>query len=97
MSGKRRRYRAKQPTITQPFSTELNGNAGQHLEVLTALISGVVGGKRTSLPAIAASVPHGAKRETRGKRFYRWTKDERITANLYLLPSYPARARCWRA
>jgi len=50
------------------------------------LISGIVGSRRTNLPAIAGKVPNGTKRESRIKRFSRWIKNERIEAEVYFLP-----------
>jgi hypothetical protein len=56
------------------------------LNTLAALISGIVGSRSTNLPAIAGKVPDKAKRESRVKRFSRWTKNERINAQIYYLP-----------
>jgi len=50
------------------------------------LISGIVGSRRTNLPAIAGKVPNGTKKESRIKRFSRWIKNERIEAEVYFLP-----------
>ena len=86
MSDNLRRYRAIRHGIKQLFVTEPKGNAARHLEILTALISGIVGSKSTNLPAIAANVPDGTKKESRVKRYYRWMKNERIDADSYFLP-----------
>ena len=53
---------------------------------MTALISGIVGSKRTNLPDIAGQIPDGTKRESRVKRFSRWIANERIHPELYFLP-----------
>jgi hypothetical protein len=50
------------------------------------LISGIVGSRRTNLPAIAGKVPQRAKRESRVKRFSRWIQNERICSEIYFLP-----------
>ena len=71
MSDNLRRYRAIGRGTRQLFVTEPKGNAARHVEILTALISGIVGSKSTSLPAIAANVPDGTKKESRVKRYCR--------------------------
>jgi len=50
------------------------------------LISGIVGSRRTNLPAIAGKVPDGTKKESRIKKFSRWIKNDRIEAEIYFLP-----------
>jgi hypothetical protein len=70
----------------QLHPTEPKGNTARHLQTLAALISGIVGSRRTNLPAIAGKVPDGTKRQSRVKRFYRWLKNERIDADIYFLP-----------
>jgi hypothetical protein len=86
MSDNRRRYRAIKSAIAQLYPTEPKGNTARHLHTLAALISGIVGGKSTNLPAIAGKVPDGTKRESRVKRFSRWIQNERIDAETYFLP-----------
>jgi hypothetical protein len=53
---------------------------------LAALISGIVGSKRTHLPQIATQVPDGTKPESRVKRFARWVGNDTITADVYFVP-----------
>ncbi len=86
MSDNRRRYRAIKTAIMQFYPTEPKGNTVRHLHTLSALISGIVGSKSSSLPAIAGKVPDRAKKESRVKRFSRWTQNERINAEVYFLP-----------
>ena len=86
MSDNRRRYRAIKTAIMQFYLTEPKGNTARHLHTLSALISGIVGSKSSSLPAIAGKVPDRAKKESRVKRFSRWTQNERINAKVYFLP-----------
>jgi hypothetical protein len=86
MSDNRRTYRAIKGAIRQLCPTEPRGNAARHLHTLAALISGIVGSRRTNLPAIAGNVPDGTKRESRVKKYYRWLTNERIGAELYFLP-----------
>jgi hypothetical protein len=53
---------------------------------LAALISGIVGSQSTQLPKMAAHVPDGTQSESRVKRFARWLRNDRITAEVYFIP-----------
>jgi hypothetical protein len=86
MSDNRRRYRAIKSAIKQLYPTEPKGHNARHLQTLAAMISGIVGSKRTNLPAIAGQVPDGTKRESRVKKYYRWLTNERIGPEFYFLP-----------
>ena len=86
MSDNRRRFWAIRDAFKPFYPTEPKGNVARHLNTLAGLISGIVGSRRTNLPAIAAKVPDGTKRESRVKRFSRWIKNERISAEMYFLP-----------
>jgi hypothetical protein len=50
------------------------------------MISGVVGSKSTSMPAMAKRAPDKTKRTSRAKRFSRWVNNELIEFELYFLP-----------
>jgi hypothetical protein len=56
------------------------------LTTLAAIISGIVGSKRTHLPHIATKVPDGTQAESRVKRFARWVRNDRITEEVYFVP-----------
>ena len=86
MSDNRRRYRAIRSAIVQLYPTDPKRNTARHLHTLAALVSGIVGSRSTSLPAIAGKVPDRTKKESRVKRFSRWMKNERISAEIYFLP-----------
>jgi len=86
MSDNLRRYRAIRDALTQGYPGQLNGHGARHLTTLAALISGLVGSKRTQLPHIATQVPDGRKPESRVKRFTRWLDNERIVEEVYFLP-----------
>jgi hypothetical protein len=58
----------------------------RHVPTLAALISGIVGRKRTPLPHIATKVPDGTQAESRVKRFARWMRNDRLTEELYCVP-----------
>ena len=86
MSDNLRRYRAIRDALKQVYPTPPTGNFARHLHTLAALISGIVGGKSTQLPHIAAKVPDGTKPESRVKRLTRWLDNERILEEVYFLP-----------
>ena len=86
MSDNLRRYRAIRDALTQDYPGQLNGHVARHLTTLAALISGIVGSKRTQLPHIATQVPDGRKPESRVKRLTRWLDNERIVEEVYFLP-----------
>ena len=86
MSDNLRRYRAIQNALTQCYPGQPPERVARHLRTLAALISGIVGSKSTHLPKIAAHVPDGTKPESRGKRFARWVRNDKITAEVYFVP-----------
>lgn len=73
------RYRAIRKALNDLYPREPRGNLVRHLNVLAALISGIVGSKRTNLPAVAEKVTDGTKRESRVKRYSRWLANEGIS------------------
>ncbi len=86
MSNGRRRYRTIRAALKRLYPGEPRGNLVRHLHTLAALISGIVGSKRTHLLAIAGQVLDGSKRENQVKRFSRWIANQRIDLETYFLP-----------
>ena len=86
MSDNHRRYRAIRRALTQCYPDELSGRMAQHLTVLAAFISGIVGSKSSQLPSIASKIPDQAKFESRVKRLSRWLDNEQIKEEVYFLP-----------
>jgi hypothetical protein len=91
MSNNLRRYRAIRDALTQEYPGEPQGQRARHLVTLAALISGIVGSKRTQLTHIATHVPDGKKPESRGKRFARWVG--RVPLNRSIRDSYTRHLR----
>jgi Transposase DDE domain len=87
MNDTLRRSRAIRRSLTPCYPGEPTGNVARHLNTLAALISGIVARKSTQLPHIATQVPDGAKPESRVKRLARWVGNDRITEDVYFLPS----------
>jgi Transposase DDE domain len=81
-----RRYRAIRDALTQGYPGQPTGTVARHLTTLAALISGIVGSKSTQLPHIATKVPDGTQAESRVKRFARWVRNDKITAEVYFVP-----------
>jgi hypothetical protein len=86
MSDNLRRYRAIRDALKHAYPTPPTGHFARHLNTLAALISGIVGGKSTQLPQIAAKVPDASKPESRVKRFSRWFDNDSIREEVYFLP-----------
>ena len=86
MSDNLRQYRAIRKALRQGYPGEPTGRCTRHLTTLAALISGIVASKSTQLPKIAAKVPDGTQAESRVKRFARWMRNDKITAEVYFVP-----------
>jgi hypothetical protein len=86
MSDNLRRYRAIRDALCQWYPGQPTGTVARHLTTLAALMSGIVGSKRTHLPHIATQVPHGTKPESRVKRFARWMQNDHVTEAVYFVP-----------
>jgi hypothetical protein len=86
MSDNLRRYRAIRDALTQGYPGQPTSTVARHLTTLAAMISGIVGSKSTQLPHIATKVPDGTQSESRVKRFARWVRNDKITAEVYFVP-----------
>src|SRR5205085_7203730 len=86
MSDNLTRYCAIRDALKRLSPTEPTGNQARHLNTLTHLVSGIIGSRKTNLPAIASKTPDGKKRESRIKRYTRWLQNEQITSETYFLP-----------
>lgn len=89
MSDNLRRYRAIKRELQNLYPGRLTRRQSQHLETLSGMISGIVGSRKTQLPAIASKTPgnkNKTKRESRIKRFSRWLKNEAIDTDTYFMP-----------
>jgi hypothetical protein len=86
MSDNHRRYRAIREALTQCYPGEISARMAQHLTVLAAFISGIVGSKSSQLPSIATKIADRSKPESRVKRLSRWLDNEHIKEEVYFLP-----------
>src|ERR1044071_1301231 len=86
MSDNLRRYRAIRDALCQWYPGQPTGTVVRHLTTLAAMISGIVGSKRTQLPHIATKVPDGTQAESPVTRFARWVRNDRITEEVYFVP-----------
>jgi hypothetical protein len=86
MSDNHRRYRAIHEALTQCYPGEISGRMAQHLRVLAAFISGIVGSKSSQLPSIATKIAARAQPESRLKRLSRWLKNDEVKEEIYFLP-----------
>lgn len=86
MSDSLRVYSAMKRAVRQLYPEEPQGRRAQHLNVLAALMTGIVLGQSCQLPKIAAQVPGAAKDESRVKEYYRWLTNDGVEYRLYFLP-----------
>ncbi|MBV9849209.1 MAG: transposase [Armatimonadetes bacterium] len=91
MSDNLRRYCAIQSALKQLLPAAPAGNQARHLNTLAALVSGIIGSRKTHLPAVAGKVPGGSspkggKRESRAKRFARFLRNPKVTPDAFFLP-----------
>lgn len=87
MSDTHRRYCAIKAALRQVIAVRPDSHPEKHLNTLTALICGIVGAQHSQLPKVADKAPsHGAKRESRLKRFKRWLCHGEVTYDTYFLP-----------
>jgi len=86
MSDHLRRYCAIHSALMQLYPCEPSGNLARHLKTLAALVCGIVGSKKTHLPALASKAPDGRKRESRAKRFARFLQNQKVTLEAFFVP-----------
>ena len=86
------------------FPGNPQGHLACRLNTLAAMISGIVGSRSVSLPAIASKIPggggaRGAKVESRVKRFERWLRNKAVESEMFFLPFAEAllKSLCHRA
>ena len=85
MSDNLRRFRAVRKSLTQ-LHPNPSARITRHLTTLAALISGIVGAKRVSLPEVAAKVPDATKPVSRERRFRRFVANDNISYSIYFTP-----------
>ena len=86
MSDNHRRYRSIRTALTQMYMKEPRGYSAKQLNVLAALISGIVGSCRTNYPQIASKVPDPTQVESRVKRFSRFINEVKEEQEVHLMP-----------
>ena len=86
MSDNHRRYRSIRMALAQMLRNEPSGYTAKHLNVLAALISGIVGSRRTNYPQIASKVPDQTQLESRVKRFSRYINEVKEEQDIHLMP-----------
>lgn len=86
MSDNHRRYRSIRSALAQMYSKEPKGYTAKQLNILAALISGIVGSRRINYPQIASKVPDPTQLESRVKRFSRFINEVREEPEVHLMP-----------
>lgn len=86
MSDCRNTYRKVKEFVKCLYPDELKGNLHRNMNTLTAMITGIIIGKETQLPQIAANVPEMIKLPSTEKRFKRLIINDNVTEQTYFLP-----------
>jgi len=86
MSDNHRRYRSIRTALAQMYFKEPRRYPAKQLNVLAALISGIVGSRRTNYPQIASKVPDHTQVESRVKRFSRFINEQAEGQEIHLMP-----------
>lgn len=72
--------------LNNVYPSTPKGVLARHLNVLAAMIAGVIGSRSTNLPDIAAKNSFHALPESVVKRLSRWIKDEEVQHGTYFMP-----------
>ena len=86
MSDCKTTYRKVKEFVQCLYPDQLDGNLARNMNTLTAMITGIIIGKETQLPQIAANVPETIKLPSTEKRFKRLIINEKVTEQTYFLP-----------
>jgi len=86
MSDNHRRYRSIRTTLSQMYQKEPKGYSAKQLNVLAALISGIVGSGRSNYPQIASKTPDLTQLESRVKRISRFINDVDEKQEIHWMP-----------
>jgi len=86
MSDNQRRYRSIRTALAQMYLKEPRGYTAKQWNVLAALISGIVGSRRTNYPQIASKVPDQTQVESRVKRFSRFINEVEAEPEIHRMP-----------
>lgn len=86
MSDNHQRYSSIRKALSQMYQKEPKGYTAKQLNVLAALISGIVGSRRTNYPQIASKAPDLTQAESRVQRFSRFINDVDPEQEIHWLP-----------
>jgi hypothetical protein len=86
MSDCKSTYRKVKEFVQCLYPCQLSGNLHRNMNTLAAMITGIIIGKQTQLPQIAANVPEFIKLPSTEKRFKRLIINENVTEQTYFLP-----------
>lgn len=86
MSDNHRRCSSIRKALAQMYQKEPKGYPAKQLNVLAAMISGIVGSRRTNYPQIASKVPDLTQMESRVKRFLRFINDVDAEQEIHWIP-----------
>lgn len=86
MSDNHRRYDSIRKGLCQLLAEEPTGERAKELNVMAAMISGIVGSKRTNYGEIASKAPDHTQVESRVKRYSRWVNEAEVGQEVQVMP-----------
>lgn len=86
MCDSKRRYKGIREALNRIYPSVPTGAIARHLNVLAAMIGGIVGCRSTNLPNISRRCSLEALPESRVKRFSRWLKNDSVELETYFMP-----------
>jgi len=86
MTDSQRRYKGIRKALDKPYPCAPKGALARHLNVLGAMIAGIIGSRSTNLPDIAGKSSFRAQPESVIKRLSRWIKDDAVELETYFMP-----------
>jgi hypothetical protein len=86
MSNAKIVYRTIQHGLKKSMGANLGKRQGNYLNVLSALVCGMLQTKSSQLEQIATGVPSRSKIQSQIMQFRRWLQNENVTFQLFYLP-----------
>ena len=86
MSDNLKRHYALEKSLKQLRPCEPKGHVARHIKTLALFIGGIIGSKKTHLPAVASHITDSTLPQSRVRRLERWVHNEGIDTKTYFLP-----------
>ncbi len=86
MSEATRRIKEIGKALSDLYPSQPQGRHMKRLNILTAMISGIIGSGQSQLPKIADKIPVKAKPDSVDKRFSRFLKNKHVNMESFFMP-----------